>query len=363
MGIGSAFSRAGACGSREQRGSRGSRVVPPVALAPRHARNTRFDPRRHRNLLARIDVKARLHVASTGRRSTHHHEKPREALNIVVHLRSSYDASRWIPRSIDSRMRAPGAVVRAENDGLIISTPSRVPTDCPTMHFKTPMMFPIVRPRQLPTGVRICDVADACRAGAIAFLNGVSASWGKRELAAWLAGPYRKVTRYAREGLDLAAARTAERRRKISPQALERVMREAQAEVLGTLRDLAEPDGEMKFAFAALGGALVTRAIDGHGDIGWVPVSPMRMRLPERILSLIAVDFLVRPSAYEEELAICSRCSAVMFHRASRARGLCRVHSASGVHARDPVDSRGRPPRPTMATHPEDNEITRTGHG
>ena len=149
--------------------------------------------------------------------------------------------------------------------------------------------------RLLPLGVHVADVAESCRYGALAFLNGVLAAWGKPELAAWLGGPYRNVTRFAREALDvestdkLAASGASPSARKLAPYAIERVMRESHAEVTSTLRMLAEPDGGVSFAFHALGGVLVSRCKDECGDFGWIPVAPTRMRLADRVLSLLAV--------------------------------------------------------------------------
>jgi len=185
--------------------------------------------------------------------------------------------------------------------------------------------------RALPQGVHVEDVADKCRYGALAFLNGVTTAWGKAELAAWLSGPYRDVTRFAREALDLAAVRNESIRKKISAYAIERVMREAHEDVLVMLRTLTAPDGGVGFAFSALGGALVSRCRDDFGESGWIPVSPMRMRLADRVLSLVAVDYLARPEDYESDLAICATCKVVAFDRTARSRGLCRVHSGSGI--------------------------------
>ncbi len=186
--------------------------------------------------------------------------------------------------------------------------------------------------RALPKGVSVGDVADSCRYGAISFLNGVLAAWGKPELAAWLGGPYRDVTRHAREGLDLAGRRPPEAaRRPIAVYAIERVMREAHDEILVTLRTLVQPDGGVGFAFSALGGALVSRCRDDAGDPGWIPASPTRMRLAERVLSLVAVDYLTRPEDYESSLAVCTTCRIVAFDATARARGLCRVHAGSGI--------------------------------
>lgn len=194
--------------------------------------------------------------------------------------------------------------------------------------------------RPLPSGVRVGEVADKCRYGAITFVNGVLSAWGKPELAAWLAGPYRDVTRFAREALDLAARRTAGERRSIPPTTIDRIMKDAHEEIITTMRALAQPDGGVGFAFSALGGTLVVRCRDDDHDTGWIPVSPTRMRLADRVLSLVAVDYLARPEAYESELAICGICKVVAFDAAARARGLCRVHAGSGIRFN------GRPSEP-----------------
>ena len=198
--------------------------------------------------------------------------------------------------------------------------------------------------RLLPLGVHVADVAESCRYGALAFLNGVLAAWGKPELAAWLGGPYRNVTRFAREALDVESTGKVSLpglpgaspcARKLAPYAIERVMRESHAEVTSTLRTLAEPDGGVSFAFHALGGVLVSRCKDECGDFGWIPVAPTRMRLADRVLSLLAVDYLARPESYEEALAICSTCRVIAFDGAARARSLCRVHAGSGIRFKE----------------------------
>jgi hypothetical protein len=230
-------------------------------------------------------------------------------------------------------------------------------------------MIPHAPTRLLPADVRNVDVAESCRYGALAFLNGTLAAWGKPELAAWLGGAYHSVTRFAREGLDVearvsslsasvsaSASSTAplpsggipSNARKVAPYAIERVMKEAHDEVLDTMRLLSEPDGGVSFAFAALGGVLVARCKDTDGDFGWIPVAPTRMRLADRVLSLIAVDYLARPEDYEERLAICSTCSVISFDAAARSRRLCRVHSGSGIRFKEGAERDSAIPPSTL---------------
>lgn len=179
----------------------------------------------------------------------------------------------------------------------------------------------------LSPALRLADVADSCRYGALAFLNGVLGEWGKKELAAWLSGPYADVTRHARERISLANLTNP---RTITPHVVNRVMREAHQEVVETLRTLSEPEGGVTFTFDALD-SFVVRCEDADGVEGFVPTATPRMRLADRVLSLIAVDYLARPEDYEERLAVCTRCAIIGFDAAARARGVCRVHSASGI--------------------------------
>src|SRR4051795_13555200 len=39
-------------------------------------------------------------------------------------------------------------------------------------------------------GIRVTDVADACRSAALGFAWSAHDGWGRRELARWLVGPY-----------------------------------------------------------------------------------------------------------------------------------------------------------------------------
>ena len=187
------------------------------------------------------------------------------------------------------------------------------------------------------------QLADSCRYAALAFLNGTLGGWGKQELGAWLAGPYADVTQRARVS-DFPPASVAppssmrSSGRELPPYAVSRVMREAHDEAIEVLRELAVPEGGVSFAFGAVD-TLVEHTFDGstENEASWVPRAPSRMRLADRLLSLLAVDYLSRPEDYEAKLFICSRCTLVGFDAAARARGLCRVHSVSGVRFKSDV--------------------------
>jgi hypothetical protein len=183
------------------------------------------------------------------------------------------------------------------------------------------------------------QLADSCRYAALAFLNGTLAGWGKKELGAWLSGPYadvaRRSPRYS-EPPPSSALGPRPGGREIAPYAVSRVMREAQDEVVEVLRQLAQPEGGVSWVFGAVD-RLVEHTFDGGIETvaQWVPVAPSRMRLADRVLSLVAVDYLSRPEDYESLLFVCSRCTLVGFDAAARARGVCRVHAVSGIRFRD----------------------------
>jgi hypothetical protein len=206
-------------------------------------------------------------------------------------------------------------------------------------------------------------LSDSCRYAALAFLNGTIGGWGKRELGAWLAGPYADVTQPARISdfpptSDAGAARppasASGSRRELAPYAVSRVMREAHDEAIEVLRQLAEPEGGVAFAFGAVD-TLVEHTFDGstEHEASWVPLAPTRMRLADRVLSLLAVDYLSRPEDYESALFICGRCTLVGFDAAARARGLCRVHSVSGIRFK----SDAPPAMPSRAADAEEVAI------
>jgi hypothetical protein len=189
--------------------------------------------------------------------------------------------------------------------------------------------------RRLPPGVYVGEVAASCRDATVAFLDGVRSSWGERELSAWLAGPYRALTSLApRAGLDHGAGGYGGEEIDEATDTPERLMCDAHDEVLAMLRSFETPDDGVTFAYLTIRHARVTRCGDDAGDLGWAPSSSGRMPLSDRVLSLVAVDYLAHPSDYEKELAICASCESVAFDSASRERGVCSLHVGSSMRVK-----------------------------
>ena len=194
------------------------------------------------------------------------------------------------------------------------------------------MAPPLLDPRppvDLGDAVGALAVADACRDAIVSFVVGSATSWGKSGLAVWLAGPYRLLVRHAprvegpprRSDMAPASVRT-----QLASQSIEAIVASTRQEVLTTLK-LAPQNAS--FARSALHAGYVRRSRDANGRSGYVPVDHERMRLSDRVLSLAAVDYLMRPSDYLALLTVCKVCEKITFDPHTRARGLCHAHAPS----------------------------------
>jgi hypothetical protein len=177
----------------------------------------------------------------------------------------------------------------------------------------------------------------ACRRALLDVMSKEAAAWSKRELAAWLAGPYRDATRYAPQSVDrsegppsllldgplqLAGSGPSELIT-CGHARLEQVLHEARERVLAIV--VAAPASDGSFAFAALEMGAVQQ-LDHDVGHAFSPVDRPRMRLFERMVSLLAADFLGRPADYESKLTICRVCTCLSFSEELREVGLCEAH-------------------------------------
>ena len=182
----------------------------------------------------------------------------------------------------------------------------------------------------LPDATGAMAIAEGCRAAALEFLN-ASHRWGKAELAMWLMGPYASLTQYAsaysrrRSGEYVQAAPLL---REIDVRMVERVIRSAHDEVVATLKKTYETEDGASFGFTMLAAGFVARCEDKGRVVGWVPTTAAR-RLADRVLSLLAADYLARPEDYEVDLGVCTECNGVEFDAIARVRGICHRHGNS----------------------------------
>ncbi len=181
----------------------------------------------------------------------------------------------------------------------------------------TPLML------ALPRGVRVASFADGCRTATLDFVNRVSVRPDKAALADWLAGAYRthvvSLGASTTRRLDAAA---------VLPGALERVLSRTRQAVLRELERAKDPIEGVAFGYSALAAGFLYRCRDAEGREGWIPVGLPRMRLVDRVLSLVAADQLLRCEDYETALFTCSRCGSLVFD-AERAEGrVCERHAS-----------------------------------
>jgi hypothetical protein len=205
---------------------------------------------------------------------------------------------------------------------------------------------------ELTNDVTVSSIADDCRAALLAFLAGPA---GKAELASWLAGPYRLVTRH------VPRQELAPRESGILPTPIRSQLRAKEVDAIfesarGEVRDaLARHDSS--FARAALAAGQVQRSRDPFGRSGYVPIDHERMRLADRVLSLAAADHLMRPSDYFALLVVCAECRQVSFDAEARARGKCGLHVVKS--AAEPCShTRSAAPSPRMRTSSSASRIT-----
>jgi hypothetical protein len=181
----------------------------------------------------------------------------------------------------------------------------------------------------LPEQTGAVAVANACRETALELLND-GERWGKAELATWLMGPYSQLTQYvtpraSRRSMEIQ--KPVPMLREIDARMVDRVLRNARTEVIEALRSTYDAEGGAAFAFTMLSNGFVARCEDRSHVAGWVPTTDAR-RLADRVMSLLAADYLTRPSDYETELSICSHCSTVEFDAVARMRGICHRHGS-----------------------------------
>ncbi|MEO7110625.1 MAG: hypothetical protein ABI183_09320 [Polyangiaceae bacterium] len=200
---------------------------------------------------------------------------------------------------------------------------------------------------ELMRGVDVSNVADGCRNAALHFLRGVDAGWGKRELAHWLLGPYHRLSMLRLSGTTPARSTSgffprATANGPVSDGDVQRVMREAQEAVLGIVSRFENGDPRVDtFIWRLQSRGIFERVVDGNGTRGLVPNESISQHLSERVLSLIAVDYVARPLDYEDRVTICRTCGDVSFSEHARARGNCGAHDAdrSGPQLRSTIEA------------------------
>jgi hypothetical protein len=150
----------------------------------------------------------------------------------------------------------------------------------------------------LTLGADVRSVAHECRSATLAFLRG--SGWGKRELAGWLVTRYQPLCSMAKTvRRDEAPASEAPPSSRLDARhniALPEVIREAKRRTLAAIE--AALAAETRVGVEELDS--VARVRDLLGEQGWVPVDHRRMRLSDRVVSLVTAHRLTLPSEFGE---------------------------------------------------------------
>jgi hypothetical protein len=136
-------------------------------------------------------------------------------------------------------------------------------------------------------------VEEDCRLALLAFLDGSEEAWDAARLAWWLGVHYARCTsRVPREERD------APRGAAVDGEALDLVVSGARARVFDRMWELST-EGRCDFVWDAVHDGLVV-SVDVDGEQVFLPRDRARGRLVDRVLSLLAVDYLTRPWSYED---------------------------------------------------------------
>jgi hypothetical protein len=190
------------------------------------------------------------------------------------------------------------------------------------------------KPGAVPTLEDECvdTLAEECRDAALSFVNGVARGWTKRDLALWLAGPYRHATRHATGGERTADMATVDDVHEgiLAEDRVADLMARARADVRARLDDVAllssEAAGAVEFVHEAVRRRAIAPRVDADGMSLWVPVDGRTMSLRDRVLSLFACDYLMRPDDYAHDLAVCPKCDLVQIDPTAKRTGDCGGH-------------------------------------
>ena len=202
---------------------------------------------------------------------------------------------------------------------------------------------------RLASGFTIDDVAEACRSAALELLDGVRNGWGKKELVTWLTGSYHQISILRCSADELAFADVVPhtprpdlrgRSPSVPPEDIEKTLKAAREEVLAVLERFAAGDEAAEtFVWRVKSRGGLARVEDEQGTVGLVPNEQPSQRLVERVLSLIAADYIARPLDYEERVTVCRACGSVSFLPDARIVCECGERRGSGLRPRINLDA------------------------
>jgi hypothetical protein len=164
----------------------------------------------------------------------------------------------------------------------------------------------------LVPGCRVRDVADACRSAALGFAWSAHSSWGRRELARWLIGPYAHAVGATRSLRPSGMHRAAVVHRPLDEDTVAELLVTTHAQILEGLRSAWTWSHDALAAKASVDEGLVAGIVDESSELGYGPIDRVNMRLVDRVRSLFVADYLTRPGDYAA-FAVCDDCDGATF--------------------------------------------------
>jgi hypothetical protein len=157
------------------------------------------------------------------------------------------------------------------------------------------------------------DVAERSRAALMTLMQSAASPWRNADLAEWFKGSYRRATQPGTLMLERAPTPFAIARGSVDVH-VDVLMLQAREETLEVLRRLkSQKHRDTSFTFEALNRGWIVGCRDSCGVRGHAAVDAPDMKLYERMLSLVAADYIARPVDYEERMAICPLCEMPYF--------------------------------------------------
>ena len=182
----------------------------------------------------------------------------------------------------------------------------------------------------LPEPTSAIAIADACREAVTMFVE-QAPGWGKAELAMWLMGPYAALAKHAEKlgPRQAEPGRPGSLLRDLDVDRIQSVIGRAHAEVVDTMDRVRTTDGAADFGLTMFSFGFVARFQDHSRGIGWLPTNRAR-RLADRVLSLVAADYLTRPEDYAPRPSAFVGCTSRLPFADGVPPGDCDDHSDDG---------------------------------
>jgi hypothetical protein len=189
----------------------------------------------------------------------------------------------------------------------------------------------------LHPGLRVSEVADACRSAALGFAWSAHYGWGRRELARWLVGPYARAVAATRSLRGSGTRRAVVVHRPLDDATIEALLVASRAEILDVLRGVWSWTADAAAIRAHIDDGLIAGIADDASNLGFAPVDGPKMRLVDRVRSLFVADYLTRPADYAA-FVVCSDCEGATFDGGLYHVNCTRPRTRTALRRRAPRD-------------------------